>query len=375
MNQEYINNPGEELFILLSPLDWGLGHTTRCIPLIYSLRKYRATVILAAEGPVAALLRQEFPDLQILPLNGYRISYAAGRKGFFLKILAQLPKIQSAINQENKWLNILSGSIRLHGIISDNRLGLYSKKLPSVYITHQLKISTGFPWLNNLAQAIHYQFISRFRECWVPDFLSVNVSLAGELSHPGKMPGLPVKYLGTLSRFKKEESGNQQYDLLLLLSGPEPQRTVFENILLKQLPGLPAKVAFVRGLPGEQKKLADTETVTFFNHLAADELNKLINQSSLVIARAGYSTIMDLAALQKKAILVPTPGQGEQEYLAGFLHDQGFCYACRQEDLLLGDILKKSGAFSFSAWPSTEADHDTVVYDWLLTVRQAAGPQ
>jgi UDP-N-acetylglucosamine transferase subunit ALG13 len=375
MNQEYINNPGEQLFILLSPLDWGLGHATRCIPLIYSLRKYRATVILAAEGPVAALLQQEFPGLQVLPLNGYRISYAPGRKGFFLKILTQLPKIQSAINQENKWLNKLNGSIRLHGIISDNRMGLYSKRLPSVYITHQLKIDTGLPWLNKAAQAIHYQFINRFSECWVPDQLTASGSLAGALSHPLRMPGIPVKYLGALSRFKRETNQGQTYDLLLLLSGPEPQRTVFENILLNQLPGLPGKVAFVRGLPGEQKKLVDTESVTFFNHLAADELNKLINQSSLVIARAGYSTIMDLAALQKKVILVPTPGQGEQEYLAGFLHDQGFCYACRQEDFLLEDILKKAGTFSFSAWPLPEADYDKVVYEWLLTVRQAAGLQ
>ncbi len=234
-------------------------------------------------------------------------------------------------------------------------------------------MNTGFGWLNNTAQYIHYQFINRFSECWVPDFIPGNSSLAGELSHPRDMPTIPVKYLGALSRFKKDEQRDQEYEMLVLLSGPEPQRTLFEDMLLKQLPGLSAKVAFVRGLPGEQKKPADTPSVTYFNHLPAEELNKLINESSLVIARSGYSTIMDLAALQKKAILVPTPGQGEQEYLADYLHGQGFCFACRQETFLLDDALKKVATFSFSPWPSPRADYDKVVYDWLFSVRQEAG--
>ncbi len=370
MNQEYINNPGEHLFILLSPLDWGLGHATRCIPLIYSLRKYHATVIVAAEGPVASLLQQEFPHLRILPIAGYRIRYAAGRKGFFLKILAQLPKIQSAINQEYRWVKMLEQQMPLHGIISDNRPGFFSKKLPSVYITHQLKINTGITWLDKFAQAAHYQFINKFQECWVPDYSSATQSLGGELSHPRKMPKIPVKYLGALSRFKRPGQLLLKYDLLVLLSGPEPQRTVFENLLLPQLSGISARIAFVRGLPGLSDKWADSSNVSFFNHLPADVLNNLINESALVIARAGYSTIMDLAALQKKAILVPTPGQGEQEYLAQYLRTRSVCYTCPQEELLLSDVLKNAAAFSFAAWPFQLAVDDNRVYEWLLSIRE-----
>ncbi len=369
MNQEYINNPGEEMFILLAPLDWGLGHATRCIPLIYSLQKYRATVILAGEGPVAALLKQEFPLIQILPLKGYRIRYSPGKRSFLLKILSQLPKIQAAINQENKWLKVVAQTMPLHGIISDNRMGLYSSSLPSVYITHQLKIDSGLGWINRFAQMLHYKYIKRFAECWVPDLPGKSGSLGGSLSHPTRPPRIPVKYLGSLSRFKPETRA-EKYDLLVLLSGPEPQRTIFENLLLGQLAGLPARIAFVRGLPGEIKNTGDLDNVTFFNHLPTAELNILINEAALVLARAGYSTIMDLAALQKKAILVPTPGQGEQEYLARYLHDGGFFYTCSQEKFLLDQVLRDAALFSFAAFPIQTETRDKIVYDWLLSVRK-----
>ncbi len=369
MNQEYINNPGEEMFILLAPLDWGLGHATRCIPLIYSLQKYRATVILAGEGPVAALLKQEFPHLQILPLKGYRIRYAPGKKSFLLKILSQLPKIQSSIYQENKWLNDITRTLPLHGIISDNRLGLHSNKLPSVYITHQLKIETGLGWINKFAQLLHYKFINQFTECWVPDLPGKSGSLGGNLSHPINPPRIPVKYLGSLSRFKTQKSA-KKYDLLVLLSGPEPQRTIFEKLLLGQVTGMPDRIAFVRGLPGERVKRGDQDNVTFFNHLPAAELNALIDVSALVIARAGYSTIMDLAALQKKAILVPTPGQGEQEYLARYMHAGGFFYTCNQDNFLLKQVLSDAALFSFAPLPIQHGAQDKVVYDWLMSLRK-----
>src|SRR5688572_2356311 len=205
MNEEYINSPGDKLFILLAPLDWGLGHATRCIPLINTLKKYRATVILAAEGPVANLWKEEFPDLEIVPLTGYRVRYAGGRKSFLLKILSQLPGIQKAVNQEHKWLNQFLKTYPIDAVISDNRLGINNIKVPSVYITHQLYIETGLSWLNGLARKFHFKFIRGFNECWVPDFEPVEKSLAGKLSHPKKIPGIPVRYIGPLSRFKKEE--------------------------------------------------------------------------------------------------------------------------------------------------------------------------
>ncbi len=367
MNQEYINKPGDELFILLAPLDWGLGHATRCIPLIHSLQKYHATVILAMEGPGAVLLQNEFPGLRILPLKGYRMHYSAGKKTFLLKIMSQLPKIQSAINQENKWLKSLLQQKLIHGIISDNRLGLHSKKIPCVYMTHQLYIETGVKWLNKIAQAIHYNYINRFGECWVPDWQDSR-GLSGKLSHPRKMPAVPVRYLGPLSRFSKEKQKEKDV-LLILLSGPEPQRTILEKILLDQVSAVPQHIIFIRGLPGRKQLPPPLPNVTFYNHLPSGELNALVQESAMVLARSGYSTIMDLAALQKKAILIPTPGQGEQEYLAQYLHKQKFFYSCVQENFELKKALKEVASFEFATPFSGKQDYDEIISTWLQSIK------
>jgi hypothetical protein len=374
MIDKYINKPGTGMFILLAPLDWGLGHATRCIPIIHSLQKYGAEVILAAEGATAILLKKEFPLLQVLPLKGYRVRYGASRQSFFLKLLSQVPSIQFTINQENKWLKELILTRTIHAVISDNRFGLYNKNIPSVYITHQLFLETGKSWLNTLAQNIHYRFIRNFNECWVPDYEGDQNNLAGKLSHPVKPPKVPVKYLGASSRFKKEEAIIVS-DLLILLSGPEPQRTLFENQLFEQLKTNKRSVVLVRGLPAAQQIPFELPNVKIYNHLPAAQLSSAIQQSEWVLARAGYSTIMDLAALQQKAILVPTPGQGEQEYLASYLHQHQLCYSCLQDNFDLEAAIQNAAHFPFAAFPLKSALNDKVIHDWLVSVKKTQASQ
>lgn len=368
MKDENINKQGNKVSILVAPLDWGLGHATRCIPLIYALQNLGASVILAAEGATAALLQNEFPAAVILPLTGYRISYSKNKSTFFLKLLSQVPGIYFTIKKENKWLKKIVKEYSIDAVISDNRMGLYHKQVPCVYITHQLYIETGIGRLNRLLQKMHYKFINRFTQCWVPDAAGQQ-NLAGILSHPQELPLVPIKYLGILSRFKKQEQPLVN-DLLILLSGPEPQRTIFENILLKQLQNNAFAVILVRGLPLEKKEITAPGNLKIINHLSACELSTYIQQSKWILARAGYSTIMDLATLQKKAILVPTPGQGEQEYLAGYLKEKKIFFTCSQQSFLLKDAIQNAESFPFEkAGVHNELD-EKIIDSWLDTIKK-----
>ena len=368
MKDENINKQGNKVSILVAPLDWGLGHATRCIPLIYALQNLGATVILAAEGATAALLQNEFPQVKLLPLKGYRISYSKNKSTFFLKLLSQVPGIYFTIKKENKWLNKIVKEYSIDAVISDNRMGLYHKQVPCVYITHQLYIETGIGRINRLVQKMHYKFINRFTQCWVPDAAGQQ-NLAGKLSHPAKLPLVPIKYLGILSRFKNQEQPIIN-DLLILLSGPEPQRTIFENIVLQQLKNNSRTVVLVRGLPLEKKGITAPGNLKMINHLSATELSKYIQQSKWILARAGYSTIMDLAALQKKAILVPTPGQGEQEYLAGYLKEKKMFYTCAQKNFLLEAAIQNAELFSFEKSAATHGLDEQIIAAWLATIKK-----
>jgi uncharacterized protein (TIGR00661 family) len=366
MNGEKINIPGAKLRILIAPLDWGLGHATRCIPIIYVLLKARADVFIAGEGETETILKKEFPTLHFLPLKGYKINYSANKRSFLLKLMAQIPTIKRTIRYENNWLKEIISRHKIDGVISDNRFGLYAKTVPTVYITHQLHIETGFRWLNRVAQKIHYNYINRFGECWVPD-VEEETNLAGILSRPKKLPEVPVKYLGILSRFSKKEVDISQ-ELLVVLSGPEPQRTIFENLILQQLKDVQKPVTLVRGLPVAKQNLSAGKNVLVHNYLGKEDLNTLIQNAEIVLCRAGYSTIMDLATLQKKAILVATPGQAEQEYLATYLRKKNWFYSCPQNNFNLEFAIAQATGFYKTQIHSVKPLNENVINNWLLAI-------
>ncbi len=321
------------------PLDWGLGHTTRCIPVIQQLIHQGFTVLLAAEGKAAHLFSKEFPDLIILHLDGYKITYSKKKIFFIAKLLIQIPRILKAIKKEHAWLHRIIKDHKIDIIISDNRYGLYNSKIKSVFITHQLAIETGNIFTNQLVQKLNYKLINKFNACWIPDE-EIPFDLAGKLSHPKVLPDVPTTYVGILTRFVKQPV-EKNIDLLVLISGPEPQRTTLENIIILQMNKLSLKMVLVRGLPGVTNKLKnDKEDLKIFDHLSATELNTLIQSSKVVVARSGYSTIMDLIALQQKAILIPTPGQTEQEYLAKYVASKKYFAAANQSGFNLEKEIK-----------------------------------
>lgn len=336
----------KHLQILMAPLDWGLGHVTRCVPIIRLLTEAGHTVVLVANGRHASLLRHEFPDLEILDLRGYGLNYSAKNSLNKWKIFFQLPKILISIKRERQWLATQLANRKFDMVISDCRFGMHHPAIFCVLITHQLQLKSPFgKWTEGFLRKWNYRFINKFHECWVPDFESGS-NLAGELSHPSTMPRVPVKYIGGLSRFRNC-SNDVQYDLLIVLSGPEPQRSVLENIMVKELAGYKGKAAVVRGLPGGANPLS-LPNVEVFDHLPAANLCKLISGSKLIISRSGYTTVMDLVSMRKKSILIPTPGQSEQEYLGKYLMQKKLCICMEQDGFSLKDALHQAAEFAYA---------------------------
>lgn len=323
--------------ILVAPLNWGLGHTTRCIPIINALIAHGFEVYLASDGVALALLKKEFPQLTSFTLSSYKITYAEKGKNFKIKMIWDSPKVLKAMAKEKKEVKKLVKEHHIDGIISDNRLGVYSKKIPSVFITHQLNVLSGnTTWFSS---KMHQKIIKKFVECWVPD-VKEKPNLTGKLGHLKKTK-LKIKYLGPLSRFEKTET-DAIYDLMVLLSGPEPQRTFLEDKLLKELQAFKGKVLFVRGkIENHQHRnwiTGDNNLVELVNFMQSKELETAINSSAMILSRSGYTTVMDLAKLNKKAFFIPTPGQYEQEYLAKRLDKQGFVPYSKQKDFSLKDL-------------------------------------
>ena len=350
-----INKLSKEKTVLVVPLDWGLGHATRCIPLIKELQLCGCTVIIAAENNVRTLLEREFQQLTFITVPGYRVSYSRSRHWLPLKIFLQIPKIIYRVYKEHSWLKKVAKRHDLDGIVSDNRFGLFHSSIPCIYITHQLLIKTGSAFTESLAQKLHYKFIKKYTACWVPDFAGKE-NMAGELSHPHRLPG-NVSYIGGLSRFDPLQSPAQKQLLLIILSGPEPQRSVFEDIILKNLKNYKDPAILIRGLPGatSSRSLNLPKNIVVEDHLPAVELNKVIVQANYVIARSGYTTVMDLLKLGRKAILVPTPGQTEQEYLAEYLMGKKVFFSVKQEHFHLEKALERVRSFPFA---STSFDMD-----------------
>jgi uncharacterized protein (TIGR00661 family) len=337
-----MEKPVRKSRILVAPLDWGLGHATRCIPIIRELLARNVDVWLAGESPQKELLQQEFPDLPFLPLKGYRVKYARTGIGMLLSIFRQTQKILFAIKKENEWLKKMVAEHMFDAVISDNRYGLHHTDIPCIFITHQLTIKSPLgKWAEKILQKKNYRYINRFTECWVPDAEGDN-NLTGILSHPKKKPAVPVCYIGSLSRFRITNDPVKNSHLLII-SGPEPQRSIFENKIIREIAHYPFTATIVRGLPESDSLIPSTGMIKFYNHLPADELNKEMNQAEYIISRSGYSTVMDLVKLKKKSILIPTPGQTEQEYLS----KKQIAFCVSQKDFSLITSIKSAAQFSY----------------------------
>jgi uncharacterized protein (TIGR00661 family) len=319
--------------ILIAPLNWGLGHATRCIPIINALIENGFNPILASDGVALELLKKEFPNLKTLELPSYHIEYAKNGKNFKWKMFKNSPKMIAAILEEKKIIKKWIKEFNIDGIISDNRLGVYSKKITSVFITHQLRVLTGnTTWISS---KLHQNIIKKFNECWIPDFKE-KPNLTGKLGHI-KDSNLKLKYIGPLSRIVKKEMPHK-YDLMVILSGPEPQRGMLQIILQEEVTQFDGKVLFIKGIIEKEQKKIQVANVTYYNFMNSAEIENAFNESKVVLCRSGYTTIMDLSKLGKKAFFIPTPGQYEQEYLAKKLKKDGLVPYSSQDNFKIKDL-------------------------------------
>lgn len=325
-------NAGHKL-ILVAPLNWGLGHATRCIPIIKALQQNNYIPIIASDGIALALLKKEFPTLQLLELPSYQIEYTKKGKNLKWKLLQNGFKTIKAIRREKILIESWIKKYAISGIISDNRLGVFSSKIPSVYITHQLNVLTGnTTWITS---KIHRYIIKKHTECWVPDLEGVQ-NFTGKLGHL-ENTNLNIKYIGPLSRLHKKET-EKKYDLMIILSGPEPQRGILEAKLKIEILRYSGKIIFIKGVVEKNQIKEQIGNVIFYNFMNSDELEHAFNESEKVLCRSGYTTVMDLVQLEKKAFFIPTPGQYEQIYLAQKLKLEGLAPYVSQDEFKIENL-------------------------------------
>ena len=378
-------SPTRPLVVLVAPLNWGLGHATRCIPLIRTLQQLGCEVITASDGVSRTLLVEEFPLLTHLSSPHTAVRYSRFKWLFGWAMLRLVPRLWIQLKREQRWIKKTVRKYHINAIISDNRYGLSHPKVPGVIITHQLDIRTGFGrQADLLAQQLLYRYINRFQAVWVPD-VPKEPSLAGALSHPLKAPASPLYYIGMLNRLASTplQAARSDGPILVLLSGPEPQRTILEKIILEQVASFSEQLILVRGLPSASSNdvanegpqhtpaaslalLYGVSRVTLFDHLSAADLQNLLPSVSYIICRSGYTTLMEMIPLQKKLVLIPTPGQPEQIYLAAHADRQQYAPQFSQHKFSIAQALQVARQYPYR-FPThfSETPLQSTVLQWI----------
>ncbi|HUH74823.1 MAG TPA: glycosyltransferase [Chitinophagales bacterium] len=356
--------------IVVAPLNWGLGHATRSIPVVERLIHYGADVHLAGDGDSLKFISEEFPRLKTHSLPSYNIEYPSGWGGAW-KTVMKAPSIIRAIKKEQKAIQKIIIENNIDAIISDNRYGVYSDKIPSIFLGHQIRVLPPklLRWGSGIILFWHKTYLKNFREIWVPDYEKEH-NLSGILSHDLNLK-TPIKYIGPLSRFSSyhfsnKEKGNK---IVAVLSGPEPQRSYFEEIIAEQLKEINLPSILIRGVV-ENAPNQQIGHLTIINYLHTEDLLKEISNAKIVICRPGYSTIMDLSLFGKKMILIPTPGQTEQEYLSENLSQQGKAIVQKQKAINIKEAilqLESVEALSVSKWNYDLLDKEIRRFGQMMT--------
>lgn len=320
--------------VLVSPLGWGLGHASRLIPVIDAILNKGCSVIIGADTHIIELLQPRFPDVECFVFKSVNVKFSRGKHQLFSLIKIAI-KILLLAKKEQRELKRIIDKKSITAIISDNRYGLHAKGVKSILLTHQLSpiFPKPFGWLQPLGKRYIKRHAQQFTQCWIPDSEN-GFRLSGILSEGGiTIPN--ARFVGLMSRFNLLEPQKLQkgFDLVGLVSGPPPHRQAFEQELINIAQRLNLRTLIVQGLPQSKNAARTTGNVTLVPHLPDIQLAKELVSAKHVICRSGYSTIMDLIALQCSAITVPTPGQTEQEYLAERINSKKLFGYCQQDGL------------------------------------------
>ena len=338
--------------VLVAPLDWGLGHATRCVPVIREFLNQGAEVELAVVRANAGLLRGIFPGLRQRLAPSYNIVYPKHGYNMGLWLVKNGAHLRSVMNYEHRFAEEMVERYHYDVLVSDNRFGFYSRNAKSIYMTHQCRIA--FPRVLSAFEPLgmlwHASVMKHFEEVWVPD-LPKFPGYAGAMSHVRKCP-VPMKYVGALSRFSETsaaplenglESSLGTYRFVAIVSGVEPARTRFENLLRKTLTKIPGRHAIILGKPSAGVERSTEGNLDLFTHLPDAAFAKVVRSAQWVVSRGGYSTVMDMAVLGAKCVFVPTPGQYEQVILARDLAREGYAVSIDESDFSIETLLANIG--------------------------------
>jgi len=391
--------------VLLCPLNWGLGHASRDIVIIRRFLQKGHEVVIAADGPALEMLKTEFPHLAHICFPSTRnITYFRKLPAWF-KIFLMLPFLGYGILSEHARLKKIVFKTPADLIISDNRYGLWHPVIPSVLITHQLnpKLPRFIKFLEPPLARMMRLMIHRFDRCWIPDFPG-DENISGDLAHKYSLPRNAV-FTGVLSRFMFEEGGGSaagdsdagysaagysggevnlaihqpgndlirpdgtdrqaHTELVIIISGPEPQRTLFEKVILDQVKDIPHQAVILQGLPGKIHPVKAAPNIRIFSHLQSEITRSLLENAKYIICRGGYTSIMDLITLGKPAMIIPTPGQTEQEYLACYLSSRGIILTLNQKSFDLKEAVRQLETHKATAFPPGDQLLEKELDRWL----------
>lgn len=325
--------------VLVCPLGWGLGHASRLVPVIAQLQNKECEVIIAGDNLQLKYLLTFFPGIENIHFPSFSVRYAKGSVQIFpiIRVALILPFITI---REHLRLKKIIRAQKIQIVISDNRYGLWHKDIKTVIITHQLKVipPKPFSFLESLITYFIKLIICKYDYCWVPDY-SGEKSISGKLSHvKTQLPN--IRFIGLLSRFQGIRSDKHQprWDLVGISSGPSPQREIFIKLLETLAYKHNLRTLIIKGNPLEGNGILHKDLISYAGHLENEEFAGALFSTRYLITRSGYSTIMDLLTLGISCLIIPTPGQTEQEYLSLHLSEEGFFNTCNQSKMEDVDI-------------------------------------
>lgn len=326
--------------ILIAPLPWGLGHATRCVPIIKKLINNGHHIILASSGNALSFLQKEFPFLKTYDTYASEIKYAKNKRHIQVQLLKGSFKMLQNIKKEKKLTQKICRQEEIDFIISDNHLGIRHKNVQSVIISHQLNINHNIAgWIAN---KVYRYFLNKYDQIWVPDSRG-KLKISGKLSNWKKAEN-KTHFIGVCSDMKQEET-LEKYQFCISLSGPEPQREILEKKLIEIFKNIGFKSIMIGGKIEAKQTHTQHNQLSYFNYMQLDELSEVMNASKYIVCRSGYSSLMDLAIIKKKGILIPTPQQPEQIYLAQHLKSKKIFDFVYQDDIKISDFLNMDDTY------------------------------
>jgi hypothetical protein len=310
------------------------------IPLARVLLDMNHNVIVGSGEEHLSLFRKEIPGLTFVNFPGFKPGYSRFLPQY-LSLLFKIPVLLYHIISEHIRLKYIVKEFKVDIVISDNRFGLWHRKATTVYVTHMplIPLPIHFKFLEPFGLALHRSIIKKYTFCFIPD-LPGDLNLSGRLSHGIKLP-VNARYIGILSRFITSENApriksvKSQHNTVIL-SGPEPQREILKQKLISFLKNSETNTIVFEGRPGKEGEVSREANITFYSHLPGQKMKEIIESSGNIITRSGYTTIMELVSLNCTAMIIPTPGQTEQEYLAEYLSEKGWFQTIMQDDIKSG---------------------------------------